>query len=183
MHELKCSEGKHDLMSPVQQVETRWNTIHLSTIWFLNLKDKIPAILCKCNRLDLLNERERIKVLEDLVKILKPFLKATGNISWGQCANSSTVVPISNLLFINSQYDLCHCHYNVMSISWKNEEKTPKRWILPLSSSFQQQKTIHVVAETKNWWQAGVRSYLLCKDFNDNYTSDFEHLKSIPPSQ
>ena len=88
---------KHKLL---QDVETRWNSTYDMIQRVMEQQAAICAALLEQKRMDLLPKDNELKLLEDIIDVLKPFKDVTEQMSGQSYVTVSTVHPI--LHFIES---------------------------------------------------------------------------------
>lgn len=97
--ELAESQGSSSLV-PIQDVVTRWYSVYLMLERFLKLFHHLKTVLNKTTldkydkhreRINLMNNKKTIKILESLLEILKPFYKVTVYLS-GQKYSTISIV-------------------------------------------------------------------------------------------
>lgn len=91
------SEPQLDL---ILEVETRWNSTYYMLQKFVDLKELITATLIASeSNLDFINDNE-FQIIEDVVKILKPFEEITVEMSTEEYVNISKILVIRNNLLV-----------------------------------------------------------------------------------
>lgn len=90
----KCQDMRQAPLKLIQSVSTRWNSMFYMIERFVNLSEKVAAILLKNSSAPPMLTASQLETARDLITILKPLESITRELSGAKYVTVSKVIPI-----------------------------------------------------------------------------------------